>query len=92
VFERSFGAPVTDLASLIATKTVTIPQLMEIVPSGVVDPSPTLYNTTLYAMAGLAAVRDGASAAAQALPEAQFRETLGYAAYDRQAASFITKS
>jgi hypothetical protein len=56
VFERSFGAPVTDLASLIATKTVTIPQLMEIVPSGVVDPSPTLYNTTLYAMAGLAAV------------------------------------
>jgi hypothetical protein len=43
-------------------------------------------------MAGLAAVRDGASAAAQALPEAQFRDTLGYAAYDRQAASFITKS
>jgi 2-methylisocitrate lyase-like PEP mutase family enzyme len=43
-------------------------------------------------MAGLAAIRGGASAAESALPEAQFRETLGYAAYDRQAASFITKT
>ena len=43
-------------------------------------------------MAGLAAIRGGASAAESALPEAQFRETLGYAAYDRQAASFIPKS
>ena len=26
---------------------------MEIVPEGTIDPTPSLYNTTMYAMAGL---------------------------------------
>jgi hypothetical protein len=29
---------------------------MQIVPEGTIDPSATLYNTTMYAMAGLLAV------------------------------------
>ena len=29
---------------------------MEIVPEGITDPSATLYNTTMYAMAGLLAI------------------------------------
>ncbi len=29
---------------------------MDVVPPGTVDPTPTLYNTTMYSMAGLLAV------------------------------------
>ena len=36
-----------------ASKTVTISRLMELAPAGTVDPSSTLYNSTMYAMAGL---------------------------------------
>lgn len=41
--------------------------------------------------AGLAAIAGGASAAAGAMPQAEFRDTLGYAAYEAQAARFIAK-
>eukprot|EP01147_Barroeca_monosierra_P011008 gene11008-3080_t len=53
VFQKKFGAPVETLPQLIDTKTVTISSLMEIVPAGTLDPTPTLYNTALYSMAGL---------------------------------------
>lgn len=52
-FRVKFDAPLTSLEELIAARTVTIDKLMEIAPPGVVDPTPTLYNTTMYAMAGL---------------------------------------
>ena len=52
-FFQKFGAPVDQLESLVATKTVTIPRLMEIAPAGTTDPTASLYNTTMYAMAGL---------------------------------------
>lgn len=32
---------------------VDLGSLMEIVPAGTLDPTPTLYNTALYSMAGL---------------------------------------
>lgn len=53
VFIDKFGAPIEQLDQLVAAKTVTIARLMEIVPVGTVDPTPSLYNTTMYAMAGL---------------------------------------
>lgn len=56
VFQRSYGADISQLSQLIEQKTVTIPNLMVIVPSGITDPSPTLYNTTMYVMAGLLAI------------------------------------
>lgn len=56
VFEKSFGAPVSQLASLVSAKTVTIPKLMEIVPPGTPDPTPGLYNATMYSMAALLVV------------------------------------
>ena len=34
-------------------KTLTISKLMTIMPAGTVDPSPFLYNNTMYTMAGL---------------------------------------
>eukprot|EP00899_Mesostigma_viride_P010324 jgi/Mesvir1/19293/Mv10367-RA.1 len=56
LFESTFGAPTSQLQELMATQAVTIARLMEIVPPGTIDPSPGLYNTTMYAMAGLLGV------------------------------------
>ena len=55
-FLQKFGAPLTDLPQLIQSKTVTISRLLEVCPPGTVDPSSTLYNTTMFLMAGLLAV------------------------------------
>jgi hypothetical protein len=55
-FAEKFGAPVTQLDQLVAAKTVTIAKLMEIAPAGTVDPTPSLYNTTMYCMAALLVV------------------------------------
>ena len=55
-FASQFGAPLSDLGKLVAAKTVTLPKLMEIAPSGTIDPSANLYNTTMYVMAGLLTV------------------------------------
>lgn len=52
-FATKFGAPVSALNELVAANTVTIAKLMEIAPAGTIDPTPSLYNTTMYAMAAL---------------------------------------
>jgi hypothetical protein len=52
-FAARFGAPIEQLDQLQAQKTVTIARLMELAPSGTVDPTSTLYNSTMYLMAGL---------------------------------------
>ncbi|QKV19322.1 OFA family MFS transporter [Oricola thermophila] len=55
-FEQKFGAGLDQLDQLVAAKTVTIARLMEIAPAGTVDPTSSLYNTTMYAMAALLAI------------------------------------
>ncbi len=50
-FQTTFGAGVEQLDQLVAAKTVTISKLMEIAPAGTVDPTSSLYNTTMYLMA-----------------------------------------
>jgi hypothetical protein len=52
-FQTAFGAGVDELDALIGQQTVTIAKLMEIAPSGTVDPTPSLYNLTMYLMAAL---------------------------------------
>ncbi|MEM9853737.1 MAG: OFA family MFS transporter [Pseudomonadota bacterium] len=52
-FAEKFGAPIAQLNELVAAKTVTIAKLMEIAPAGTVDPTSTLYNTTMFCMAAL---------------------------------------
>ncbi|RVV97555.1 MFS transporter [Mesobaculum littorinae] len=52
-FAEKFGAPLAQIDQLVAAKTVTIARLMEIAPEGTVDPTPSLYNTTMYCMAAL---------------------------------------
>ena len=55
-FAEKFGAPVADLSSLVAAKSVTIAQLLDIAPAGTIDPTSSLYNTTMYCMAALLVV------------------------------------
>lgn len=55
-FASQFGAPLSQLSTLVAAKTVTLPKLMEIAPPGTIDPSANLYNSTMYVMATLLAV------------------------------------
>lgn len=52
-FQAKFGAGIEQLESLREAKTVTISKLMEIVPAGTIDPTPGLYNQTMYLMAFL---------------------------------------
>ncbi|MDB5337246.1 MAG: transporter permease [Planctomycetaceae bacterium] len=61
-FLQKFGAPTSDLSQLIQSKTVTISKLLEVCPPGTSDPSSTLYNTTMYFMAGLLATAAVANA------------------------------
>ena len=55
-FRQAFGAGLEQLDTLIDRQTVTIAKLMEIAPSGTVDPTPSLYNLTMYLMAALLAI------------------------------------
>ncbi len=52
-FRHAFGAGVAELDQLVAAKTVTIAKLMDIAPPGTPDPTPHLYNQTMYLMAFL---------------------------------------
>jgi NAD(P)H-dependent flavin oxidoreductase YrpB (nitropropane dioxygenase family) len=53
VFQAKFGSAVSQLNELVAAKTVTVSKLMELVPASTIDPTPSLYNTTMYVMAAL---------------------------------------
>jgi hypothetical protein len=55
-FQAAFGAGVEQLEALVAQQTVTIAKLMEIAPPGTVNPTPSLYNLTMYLMAALLAI------------------------------------
>ena len=55
-FGATFGAGVEELQVLVAQQTVTIAKLMEIAPAGTVNPTSSLYNSTMYLMAGLLAI------------------------------------
>ena len=54
-FQKAFGVipDPTTVQSLIDAKTLTIARLMDIMPPGTVDPTPTLYDETFMVMAGL---------------------------------------
>ena len=52
-FAETFGAGIDKLDLLIEKKTVTLAKLLEITPPGTPDPTPSLYNTTMYLMAFL---------------------------------------
>ncbi len=52
-FQTAFGAGLDQLDVLVEQRTVTIAKLMELAPVGTVDPTSSVYNTTMYLMAVL---------------------------------------
>jgi len=61
-FAAEFGAPLAELPQLLEQKTVTISKLLALAPPGTADPSCTLYNSTMYLMAGLLVLAFAANA------------------------------
>lgn len=55
-FQEAFGAPISQLESLMKTKAVTISRLMECAKPGTMDPTSTLYSSTMFLMATLLAI------------------------------------
>lgn len=68
-FRRVFGCEVADAAAMLgesgtaAAAMIPLAKLMAVSLPGTVDPSPFLYNTTMYTMAGLAALAAAAHTA-----------------------------
>lgn len=61
-FREAFGAGKEELEHLVDAKTVTITKLMQVVPDGVIDPTPTLYvgvGGVCHAAYGLACAHAG---------------------------------
>jgi MFS family permease len=52
-FSAAFGAGIDQLDQLVATHVVTIAKLMAIAPAGTPDPSSSVYDSTMFVMAGL---------------------------------------
>ena len=52
-FIQTFGVPVNSLQTLLDAKAVTIVKLLPLTPSGTVDPTPFLYDSTMKTMAVL---------------------------------------
>ena len=47
-FQNFFGDSIENISQLIITKTVTIPKLMSLAPEGTIDPTSTVYNSTIF--------------------------------------------
>ena len=67
-FVTAFGAPKSELASLVANKTATLPLLLKLSPEGTADPSPFLYNDVFYGLAGCSALALACNVAAFKMP------------------------
>ena len=68
-FQAAFGAPMEQASQLLATKTLSISKLMVLAPPGTLDPTPHLYDTTMYTLAGLMATAVVAHALVQPMKQ-----------------------
>lgn len=55
-FQDRFSVPISECQPLIDAKTVTISKLLSLAPAGTADPTPFIYDSTMYTMAGLVGV------------------------------------
>lgn len=55
-FREIFGVDISQASDLIQAKTININNLMKIVPEGIPNPTPFLYDTTMYSMAAIMTV------------------------------------
>ena len=54
-FQAAFGAPMESASELLAAKTLNIGKLLALTPPGTIDPTPHLYDTTMYTLSAVAA-------------------------------------
>lgn len=52
-FQATFGAPMEQAQDLLASKILSIGKLLALAPPGTLDPTPHLYDTTMYTLSGL---------------------------------------
>lgn len=60
-FQRVFKSPISNAPELLESKALTLGKLVDLAPEGMLDPSPFIYNSTMYAMAGLMSIAAVAS-------------------------------
>jgi len=68
-FEAAFGAPIERASELFAAKSLSIGKLLALAPPGTLDPTPHLYDTTMYTMGGLMAAAVLTHALVKPLPQ-----------------------
>jgi len=56
LFKTTFGLDLSQAHVLLETKALTLSKLVTLLPPEMIDPSPFLYNSSMYTMAGLAGV------------------------------------
>jgi hypothetical protein len=71
-FREKFGASKDSFRELLDAKVLNINSLMEIAPPGTVDPTPFLYNSTMYTAAGLLGVAAAANLLIRPMQESAF--------------------
>ena len=76
-FTATFGAPPSQLESLLASKTATLPLLLHIAPAGTPDPTPLLYNGAFYALDTTAALACTCNLAAVAMMARPYNAVVG---------------
>ena len=54
-FQSVFGAPMEKANELLAAKTLTISKVLALAPPGTIDPTPHIYDSTMYTLSGLMA-------------------------------------
>lgn len=67
-FLSTFGSPKSEISALLASKTLTLPLLLQIAPEGTPDPSHLLYDEVLYVLAATSATAFACNIAAFRLP------------------------
>ncbi|EDQ89063.1 uncharacterized protein MONBRDRAFT_25635 [Monosiga brevicollis MX1] len=71
-FESRFGVSTEQINTLIAKKSVDIQTLLGMCPAGTADPTPFLYDTAMYASAGLLGVAAVANLTMRPVKDAMF--------------------
>lgn len=55
-FKERFGLPLSSLEELLRSNSLSIDSLLPLCPAGTLDPTPYLYNTSMYVAAGVMSV------------------------------------
>ncbi len=93
-FVERFGAPLSELDTLIESKAVSISKILQMIPEdiSVTDPTPFLFDDTMYAMSGIMALCAGANFALRRMGIPKLRTEMASQASERENESLSTKT